>query len=105
MHPTDTSLRDFAAACVKEFLSWSIKQTNKKVVYLLMIYAHVTTQSYKSKVVRPPKIVGIFLPVPWSSTCTTYVNFVCYLATREESDQHQVPAEEDLQFGWSPECL
>ena len=32
VHPTDTSLRDFSAVCVKEFLTWSIKQTTKKVV-------------------------------------------------------------------------
>ena len=30
IHPTDTSLRDFSALCVKEFLVWSIKQTTKK---------------------------------------------------------------------------
>ena len=31
VHPTDTSLRDFSAVCVREFLTWSIKQTTKKV--------------------------------------------------------------------------
>ena len=31
MHPTDTALRDFSATCVKEFLTWSIKQTTRKV--------------------------------------------------------------------------
>ncbi|XP_022110985.1 DNA-dependent protein kinase catalytic subunit-like isoform X2 [Acanthaster planci] len=30
IHPTDTSLRDFSACCLKEFLKWSIKQTSKK---------------------------------------------------------------------------
>ncbi|XP_064405997.1 DNA-dependent protein kinase catalytic subunit-like isoform X2 [Halichondria panicea] len=30
VHPSNTSLRDFAALCVREFLVWSIKQTSKK---------------------------------------------------------------------------
>ncbi|XP_019852740.1 PREDICTED: DNA-dependent protein kinase catalytic subunit [Amphimedon queenslandica] len=29
-HPTNASLRDFSAQCIKEFLVWSIKQTSKK---------------------------------------------------------------------------
>ena len=31
IHPTDTSLRDICARCLREFLSWSIKQTSKEV--------------------------------------------------------------------------
>lgn len=31
VHPTDSSLRNFSASCLKEFLLWSIKQTTKKV--------------------------------------------------------------------------
>ena len=34
---SDTSLRDFCGLCVREFLTWSIKQTSKKV----SIYSHV----------------------------------------------------------------
>ncbi len=30
VHPEDTALRDFSAACLREFLIWSIKQTTKK---------------------------------------------------------------------------
>ncbi|EDO34282.1 predicted protein [Nematostella vectensis] len=30
VHPTDTSLRDFSAQCIREFLQWSIKQTSAK---------------------------------------------------------------------------
>ncbi|XP_065898419.1 DNA-dependent protein kinase catalytic subunit-like isoform X2 [Dysidea avara] len=30
VHPTDTSLRDFSAKCVRHFLEWSLKQTSKK---------------------------------------------------------------------------
>ncbi|XP_071796803.1 DNA-dependent protein kinase catalytic subunit-like [Asterias amurensis] len=30
IHPTDTSLRDICARCLREFLSWSIKQTSKE---------------------------------------------------------------------------
>ncbi len=34
VHPSNTSLRDFAALCVREFLVWSIKQTSKKVRHI-----------------------------------------------------------------------
>ena len=27
----DSTIRDFSASCIKEFLKWSIKQTSKKV--------------------------------------------------------------------------
>ncbi|XP_022778667.1 DNA-dependent protein kinase catalytic subunit-like isoform X5 [Stylophora pistillata] len=30
VHPVDTSLRDFSAQCIKEFLQWSIKQSSEK---------------------------------------------------------------------------
>ena len=38
---SDTALRDFCGLCVREFLTWSIKQTSKKVRYrtLLLNYS------------------------------------------------------------------
>lgn len=35
IHHADTALRDFSAQCVREFLQWSIKQTNEKVCQIL----------------------------------------------------------------------
>ena len=38
---SDTSLRDFCGLCVREFLSWSIKQTSKKVYIVQLIFVYI----------------------------------------------------------------
>jgi hypothetical protein len=38
IQPTDTSLRDFCAVCLREFVKWSIKQTPPKVMVVHIIY-------------------------------------------------------------------